>query len=126
MKRVWVAVNLLILILAGTLAHSFYIESFTHDLSLLLEAAESEAEKGAWDKAEELTQIARDKWESRGTYLHITLRHDETDEIHTGFREVAEFIQCQEGGEYSAANARLIACLELMAEAEQLTVKNIL
>ena len=126
MKRIGIAIGLLLIILTGTLAHSFYIASFTHDLSLLLEAAEAEAEQGAWDKAEELTEIARDKWEQRTTYLHITLRHTETDEVYTGFREVAEFIQCQEAGEYSAANARLIASLELMAEAEQLTLKNVL
>lgn len=126
MKRVWIAIGLLLIVLSGTLAHSFYIASFSHDLTLLLEAAESEAEQGAWDKAEELTRTARQKWDRRSTYLHITLRHDETDEIYTGFREVAEFIQCQEGGEYSAANARLIASLELMAEAEQLTLKNVL
>ena len=35
-------------------------------------------------------------------------------------------IRCEEGGEYSAANARLIAELELLAEAEQLNLKNIL
>ena len=126
MKRVWIAIGLLLAILVGTLAHSFYIASFTRDLSLLLEAAEAEAEQGAWDKAEKLTETAHDKWDQRSTYLHITLRHDETDTIYTGFREVAEFIQCQEAGEYSAANARLIASLELMAEAEQLTLKNVL
>lgn len=126
MKRVWIAIGLLLIILAGTLTHSFYIASFTHDLSLLLEAAESEAEKGAWDKAEELTGTARNKWDQRNMYLHITLRHDATDKVYTGFCEVAEFIQCQEVGEYSAANARLIANLELVAEAEQLTIKNIL
>lgn len=126
MKRIGIAIGLLLAILVGTLAHSFYIASFTHDLSLLLEAAEAEAEQGAWDKAEELTQTAREKWDKRNTYLHITLRHTETDQIYTGFREVAEFIQCQEAGEYSAANARLIASLELMAEAEQLTLKNVL
>ena len=126
MKRVWIALGLLLMILAGTLAHSFYIASFTHDLSLLLEAAEAEAEQGAWDKATELTEIAHEKWDQHSTYLHITLRHTETDEIYTGFREVAEFIQCQENGEYSAANARLIANLELMAEAEQLTLQNVL
>ena len=126
MKRVWIAIGLLLIIMAGTLAHSFHIASFTHDLSLLLEAAEAEAEQGYWDKAEELTEIAHDKWDQHSTYLHITLRHTETDEVYTGFREVAEFIQCREGGEYSAANARLIASLELLSEAEQLTLKNVL
>ena len=126
MKRVWIALTILAAILCGTLYHSFYINSFTKDLTALLETAEAEAEAENWDKAQALTQTAQDKWAQRGQYLHITLRHDVTDGIYTGFREVVEFIQCQEGGEYSAANARLIAELELLAEAEQLTLKNIL
>ena len=66
------------------------------------------------------------QWLSHDAYLHVLLRHSETDEIYIDFREVAEFIQCEEAGEYSAANARLIAQLELLSEAEQLTLKNIL
>ena len=126
MKRVWIAVALLLAVLAGTLSHSFYLNSFTQELTGLLEAAEAKAEQNEWAIAEELTQLAHHKWDEKTAYLHILLRHSETDEVYTSFREVAEFIQCQEGGEYSAANARLIAELELLAEAEQLNLKNIL
>ncbi len=126
MKRLWAAVGLLLVMLAGTLSHSFYLSHFTGELICLLEEAEAQAEREDWTSARELTQAARDRWDGQSSYLHFTLRHDETDVIYTGFREVAEFLQCEEGGEYSAANARLIANLELMAEAEQLTIKNIL
>ena len=126
MKSIGIALIILILIFASTMVHSFYIETFTNDLSALLEAAEQNAEQGDWEGAEKLTQTAHEKWDERDSYLHIMMRHSETDNIYTGFREVKEFIQCQEGGEYSAANARLIAALELLAEAEQLTLKNIL
>ncbi len=126
MKRILIAAAILLVIFAATLSHSFYISDFTGDLTALLEAAEAQAENDNWDAAHDLTQKARDRWDSTDAYLHILLRHSETDNVYTGFREVAEFIQCQEGGEYSAANARLIAELELLAEAEQLTMKNIL
>ena len=126
MKRIIAATAILLLVFAATLCHSFYISSFTQELTSILEAAEANAEKNDWAAAEELTQTAHDRWDSTDAYLHILLRHSETDAIYTGFREVAEFIQCQEGGEYSAANARLIAELELLSEAEQLTLKNIL
>lgn len=125
MKRILIASAILILTFMATLGHSFYIASFTEGLTDLLEAAEANAEEEHWDTARELTQSARDRWDSRDAYLHILLRHSETDSVYTGFREVTEFIQCQESGEYSAANARLIAELELLSEAEQLTLKNI-
>ncbi len=84
------------------------------------------AEQDDWESAARLTQDAHDRWQEKELYLHIALRHDETDVVYTGLREVEEFIQRREDGEYSAANARLIANLELLSEAEQLTIKNIL
>lgn len=126
MKRIWIAFAILLLIFSATLLHSQSIETIVFDLSALLEEAEINAEQGDWTSAKELTQIAQEKWEGRDLYLYVTLRHTETDAIYTGFREVAEFIDCQESGEYSAANARLIAELSLLAEAEQLSLKNIL
>lgn len=126
MKRIWIAAALLLAILAGTLAHSAYLTAFTRELTVLLEEAEAHAEREDWDAAARLTQNVYDRWREKDLYLHITLRHDETDSIYSGLREVTEFIQCKEGGEYSAANARLIAGLELMMEAEQLSIKNVL
>lgn len=126
MKRVWIALGILLLVFAATLLHSQTIATLSFDLSALLEEAEANAEQGDWMGAKELTQTAREKWEGQANYLYFTLRHTETDAIYTGFCEVAEFIECQEAGEYSAANARLIANLELLAEAEQLSLKNIL
>lgn len=126
MKRVWIAITILLVILTGTLCHSFYVNRLVGEITVLLEQAETQAEQGEWAAAEESTQLARHRWESRDAYFHIMLRHGETDQIHIGFRQVAEFIQCREGGEYSAANAGLIAELELLGEAEQLSLKNIL
>lgn len=126
MKRIVIAVAILVAIFLATLSHSFYISSFTQGLTALLEEAEAKAEQQEWSAAMSLTQTARDKWTATDAYLHILLRHTETDSIYIGFQEVLEFIQCQENGEYSAANARLIADLELLSEAEQLTWKNIL
>ena len=54
------------------------------------------------------------------------LRHSDTDQIYTGFQEVLEFLTCQEAGEYSAANARLMTQISLLYEAEQFTLKNVL
>ena len=48
------------------------------------------------------------------------------DRIYTGFQEVLEFLTCQEAGEYSAANARLMTQISLLYEAEQFTLKNVL
>lgn len=126
MKRIMIASTILLLTFLATWGHSFYVSAFSEELTTLLETAEVRAEHEDWAAAQEFTQAAKDKWEARELYLHILLRHNETDSVYIGFREVTEFIQCRESGEYSAANARLIAELELLSEAEQLTMKNIL
>ena len=126
MKRVWIAIAILLVMLTGTLCHSFYVNRLIGEIKGLLETAQTQAEQGEWASAEESTQLAIHRWESRDAYFHIMLRHGETDLIHIGFRQVAEFIQCHETGEYSAANSGLITELELLAEAEQLNLKNIL
>lgn len=126
MKRVLIALGLLLAIFAGTLAHGWYLTSFTGELTALLTQAESGAERGDWATAKALTDEAHQKWDEKDMYLHVLLRHSETDQVYSGFHEVEEFINCQEGGEYSAANARLMAEIDLLSEAEQLNLKNVL
>lgn len=126
MKRIWIACGLLTVILVATLCNSHYLTTYATSLTDLLKQAEIAAEGGDWEKAATLTKTAHERWDEKESYLHITLRHSDTDQVYTGFREVTEFIQCQEGGEYSAANAKLIAWIELLYEMEQLNLKNLL
>ena len=57
----------------------------------------------------------------------MTLRHGDIDAIEVAFQEVLEFLTHPEQmGEYTAANARLMAQLELLSEGELPTIKNIL
>ena len=58
-------------------------------------------------------------------YLHVLLRHADTDQIYAGFQETLALLESQEYGEYAAANARLVTQIELLSEAEQLTLKNV-
>lgn len=125
MKRIWIATAILAAILGSTLWHGSYINTFAEDLILLLESAEEKAEKGDWSEAASLTQTVLEKWEEHSLYLHVTLRHSDSDEVFTGLREILEFLERQENGEYSAANARIIARLQLIAEAERLTLENV-
>ena len=116
MKRLWIAALLLAALFGATLCNNLYLRGFTGALNTLLEQAEARV----------LTEQALTQWQSRDSYLHILLRHSDTDQIYTGFQEVLEFLTCQEAGEYSAANARLMTQISLLYEAEQFTLKNVL
>lgn len=126
MKRLWIACGILAVLFAATLYNASYLDRLTASLSDQLTQAEAYAEAGDWAEAARLTEGAFDEWESHTLYLHVLLRHADTDDVNSSFQEVGEFITCQESGEYSAANARLMTQIRLLYEAEQLSLKNIL
>lgn len=126
MKRMWIALGLLVLVFAAAWGNTFYLKHLTGQLSALLAQAEVLGEAGDWDNAMELTRRAEALWEDHDVYLHVTLRHIDTDNVFLSFQEVKEFIHCQEGGEYSAANAVLLGHIHLLCEQEQFNLKNLL
>ena len=126
MKRLWIAAILLCALLGASLANAWYLGHLTGELTAALEESEALAEAGDWAGAQAATEAAFRRWNNHETYLHILLRHSDTDQIYAGFQEAMEYLDCREGGEYSAANARLLLRLELLSEAERLTLKNVL
>ena len=126
MKRLWIAAILLCALLGATLAIAWYLGHLTGELTAALEESEARAEAGDWAGSQAATEAAFRRWNNHETYLHILLRHSDTDLIYAGFQEAMEYLDCREGGEYSAANARLLLRLELLSEAERLTLKNVL
>ncbi len=125
MKRLWIALLLLAGLLAGTLLHTWSLDGFTRGLTGSLERAQQLAQADRWQEAAALTEEALQNWSDRDVYLHVLLRHADTDQIYAGFREVLALLGSGEYGEYAAANARLVTQIGLLSEAEQLTLKNI-
>ena len=126
MKRVWIALAILAGILCGTLAHSRCLSDLTVQLSTRLSQASEAADRGHWSQAAALTNAAQQQWENQDFYLYVMLRHGCLDEIRTGFAQAQAYLEHRAAWEYSAALAHLITQLELLSEAEQLTVQNIL
>lgn len=125
MKRGWMAVVLLGLMFCLAGWHTWTLGALTETLGGILERSEVMAESGDWDGAAELTRQARERWNAQSFHLHVTLDHEVVDEIDVSFAETLEFLQCQEAGEYSAANARLRTQLELLGEMERPVLENL-
>lgn len=127
MKRAWIAGAVLSLLFACTLWSGLRLERFTGDLADSLHRAQSYAQTGDWDAAGRTTEGAFRRFRERAFSLHITLRHSDIDAAETAFQEVEQLLAHRERlGEYAAANARLIAQLELLAESERFSLHNIL
>ena len=125
MKRVWICALLLLSLLGAALWSSMKLSSLIREMTADLQLAQRSAEEGAWEQAAELTQRAGSRWEAQRGYLYVVLRHSEANEVQSGLREAEQLLRLEDPGEYAAANARLIAQLQSLAETEHLTVENL-
>lgn len=127
MKRAWIAGSILILLCALSIWSGLSLGRFTEDITASLEQAQSMAVKGSWQEAARITSNAERRFQERTFYLHVTLRHNDIDAVETSFREVEQLLAYGDRLEvYAAANAVLIAQLELLSESEHFALRNIL
>ncbi len=126
MKRLWIAVAILLVMLGSTLGNSWYIDRTVSAFLEQLTAAHDQAAADNWEGAAQLTRQVVDHWQHHDFYFHATLPHKDIDQIHLTFQEVEEYLELEEADQYNAASARLITQLSLLAEMEQLNLKNIL
>ncbi|MCF2660616.1 DUF4363 family protein [Pseudoflavonifractor phocaeensis] len=126
MKRLWIAAALMAAMLAGSLANAWYAQALCDGLNQKLALARELAQAEAWDRAEELTREVYQVWQDHHFYLHTVMRHSDTDSILRSFRSVLQYLKLEEMDQYAAANADLMAQIELLAEMEQASVVNVL
>lgn len=126
MRRMIVAWGLLALLLGGCLADAWYVRRLTGEMIAQLEQAQEEAAGGRWEQALELTRQAGGRWADNDFYLHVFMRHADTDQILLTMRSVEQAILLEEADQYATSNAMLITQLELLAEMEQPSLTNVL
>ena len=115
MKRLWAAVGILAALLAAALGTGWWVDGLTADYVSRLEQAQAMSERGDWERAAQVTGGVYRNWQERSFWLHALL-----------FRSVEEYLKLEEMDQYAAANAQLIAQLELLAEMEDPSLENVL
>ena len=126
MKRLWAAVGILAALLAAALGTGWWVDGLTADYVSRLEQAQAMSERGDWERAAQVTGGVYRNWQERSFWLHALLRHSDTDQVLLLFRSVEEYLKLEEMDQYAAANAQLIAQLELLAEMEDPSLENVL
>lgn len=126
MKRLWMAVLLMTVLVGLCLGNAWYSLTLTRQMAEQLTQAQTLVEQDQWESARTITQEVYDRWNSQHFYLHVFLRHSDTDQILRTFRQVLQYLQLEELDQYAAANADFTAQLELLAEMEQPSLVNIL
>ena len=125
-KQLAAALALLIFLLGCSLGNAWYAQRLTETITSPLGQAQRLARADRWEEAAKLTQGAYDNWNGHHFYLHAVLRHSDTDQILRSFRAALEYLKLEELDQYAAANADLLAQLELLAEMEQAALVNVL
>ena len=128
MRRLYLSVGLIALMAALSALHVWHLNDLTGQLTAQLTQAQALAQREDWDGAARLTRQAKERWTGHEGYLHTTLRHTDIDAILISLDETLAFLEGSEKqpAEYAAANARLLAQLALLVEAEVPTLANIL
>ncbi|MCI9549350.1 MAG: DUF4363 family protein [Oscillospiraceae bacterium] len=128
MRRLYLSVGLIALMAALSALHVWHLNDLTGQLTAQLTQAQALAQQEDWDGAARLTRQAKERWTGCEGYLHVTLRHADIDAILISLDETLAFLEGSEKqpAEYAAANARLLAQLALVVEAEVPTLANIL
>ncbi len=128
MKRLYLSIGLIALLALLSGLHIWQLDRVTGQLTDLLTQAQGLVEREDWDGAAHLTRQARERWLDYEGYLHITLRHTDTDAVLISMDEALAFLEGSERqpAEYAAVNARLLAQLRLLVEEELPTLTNLL
>lgn len=126
MIRFYSSLLVLCLIFISSTATAKWSENLSHSYINRLEYAQKLTEDGHWQEAAQITSEVFAHWESQSFPLYTLLRHGDLDKILICFQSVSQYLAQEDEEPYLANNAQLIAQLALLAEMEQLSLKNIL
>ena len=126
MKSLFIPILVLAAVLAAALWTGNYISGETARWSDTLRQADTLAAQERWEEAENAIQQAYDDWNSRQTFLHIVMEHEELDEAESLFAAAFAACSLRDAPDFQATLAQLISQMSLLAETQQVSIKNIL
>lgn len=125
-KPLFRPICILLVIFLFSLWNSYHIQKNTAHWSETLQQAVSYVQSENWAFARKALHQSYEDWSRAQTYLHIVLEHDAIDDADAMFRRAFSFAETQDTQELQAELADLIDQLNLLAEMEQLSLKNVL
>ena len=126
MKRVWVALGLVALILAGGLLALWHLEKITGEMEDTLGQLAQAVERQEDGRILALSQAFREQWERAEPGIRRYVHHDELDAITGGCARLAALARYRDYGELAAETDRMRLLVAHMLEAERPTLGNIL
>lgn len=126
MKRIYIGIILLIVLLAAGIWIAKVAEKTHAPGASDLEQASHLALEGNWDKAEALTGRARESWQKKWRFTASVSDHEPMDEIDALFARLCIYARNGDNAEYAAVCAELSRRLEAMAQTHAFSWWNLL
>lgn len=126
MRAFYIPAGLLAVILGFSLWAGRYVELRTGEWTAMLEETGHTAQEENWERAEEQLRRAYADWDSSQTFFHTIMEHDELDKAEELFAGAFAVCGERDGADFHTLLAQLINQLELLAETQSVSIKNVL
>ncbi len=126
MKRCWIGLGLLLLLLAAGALSTWRMGSFQKPIIAQVEASQTLAGQGDWDGAEAAVQSAQAQWEQGWGLSAALTDHAPMEQIDVLFAQLQVYAHARETAEYQALCAQVAVQLESMGDAHVPTWWNLL
>ena len=126
MKYFYIPCAILALILALSLYNARAVDGYVTDWCETLSSAQEAADSGDWTAAQVRLSSVHEAWDAAQSYFHTVITHAELDEAEALFAKSDSFLHEHDEAEFRANTAELITQLRLLAEIQEISIKNIL
>ena len=108
------------------LPHIFINDGRVMGENLSLDKLQDTAQAENWDSVRDDLSALHESWDAHATYFHITLQHDELNEVESLLARADSFAFEQDEGEFRACVAELKSQLLVLSEMQEISIQNIL
>lgn len=126
MKRVWIAVGLVAVILAGGMLALWHLEGIAGGLQATLDQLAQAVEEREDGRILALARQFQEQWEGVEPGIRRYIHHDELDAITGGCARLAALARYRDYGELAAETDRMRHLVAHILESERPTLGNIL
>ena len=126
MKAMRIPAAVLILLLLAALTDGFLLTKQCADWTAYAEKMEQSAIAGNWEQAQAELAGLSESWSDWQTWLHILIDHDEIDRAEELMALCRLYIEEKDTAALRTTVSGLRSLFSLLAETEQLNIKNVL
>lgn len=126
MKRCWIGLGLLLVLLAGGLLVAWYMGDCHREIGAELEKAARYARQENWEEASDAAEDAWEDWQEAWHFSAAFADHAPMEEIDAMFAQLDTYLTARDAVSFSALCAQLSRYLEAMGDAHALNWRNLL